>query len=159
MTNPSTVWTQLAVPNPAAKAVPFIDDDNSSVIIDALNFYYNKAADSTINGTIISAQLTVLNGFRVKYTDGTVVPIANGGNITINSISGRVQLLAGVASFTITNSMVFATSMVKLQMVVKDTGVVVPLSATPAAGSFLVTMSAVTVSANVQIDFEVVNRY
>lgn len=42
MTNPSTIWTQLAIPNPASGGIPFVATDNVSIATDVLNFYYDS---------------------------------------------------------------------------------------------------------------------
>lgn len=42
MTNPSTVWTQLALPLPAVGAIPWVDVDGASINIDVGNFFWNS---------------------------------------------------------------------------------------------------------------------
>jgi hypothetical protein len=41
MSNPSTVWAQLALPNPAVGGVPFVGSDGATILIDVLNFYWS----------------------------------------------------------------------------------------------------------------------
>lgn len=40
--NPSTIWAQLSLPNPASGAIPFVNTDNVTIATDVLNFYYNS---------------------------------------------------------------------------------------------------------------------
>lgn len=44
MTNPSTIWTQLALPLPAVGSIPFVDVDGVSINIDVSNLFWNSLA-------------------------------------------------------------------------------------------------------------------
>ena len=133
--NPSTIWSQLSTPTSPAGAIPFIASDNVTPIIDVLNFFY----DATL--------------LKVGYTDSTAVP----GAATINKPAGRVKLSAGQTSLVVTNSLVAATSIIKLQLETADATLirVIPV---PAAGSFTITGNAAATAA-VTITFEVLTVY
>lgn len=141
--NPSTIWSQLSTPTSPAGAIPFIASDNVTPIIDVLNFFY----DATL------LQLKVAGGLKVGYTDSTAVP----GAATINKPAGRVKLSAGQTSLVVTNSLVAATSIIKLQLETADATLirVIPV---PAAGSFTITGNAAATAA-VTITFEVLTVY
>ena len=51
MTNPSTIWSQLSMPNPAAGSVPFVFTDNATIVADVLNLWWNQAARQLSVGT------------------------------------------------------------------------------------------------------------
>lgn len=141
MANPSTVWTQLSTPNSPIGSVPYVDVDGASIVTDVLNLFYN----STLK------QLLAVGGFKVGYTDTTITP----GSVTINKPAGRVKLAAGQTSLVVTNSLVSATSIIKLQLENNDVTLTRAIPV-PAGGSFTITGNAACTAA-VTITFEVLN--
>ena len=152
MANPSTVWTQLALPNPPAGGIPFVDIDNASIITDVLNFYFTNA-NSVLTGSEIVHQLTVLNGTRVAYTDASGTP----GAQTINKTAGRVAIAVGASAVTITNSCCFATSLVFAQLETAD-ATLNRIVVAKSAGSFTITGNA-NATGNVIVSWQIVNVF
>lgn len=152
MTNPSTVWTQLSLPNPPAGALPFVDIDNASIVTDVLNLYYT-ALNSTLTGSEVPGQLTVQNGIRLSYTDNSGMP----GSTTINKTAGRVAIAAGQTSITVTNSCCFSTSIIDINVETVD-ATLTRANVTPGTGSFTITGNAAA-TGNVKLSFIVNNVY
>lgn len=152
MTNPSTVWTQLSMPNPPQASIPFVTTDGATIVTDVLNFFYSQGL-SALSGSICNYQLTVYGGVRKAYTDTTATP----GAVTINKSAGRVKLAAGQTSLVVTSSYAFASSIIKLQLETADATLtrVIPV---PAAGSFTITGNAACTAA-VNITFVIENVF
>jgi hypothetical protein len=154
MTNPSTVWAQLALPNPAVGSLPFVDTDGASIITDVLNLFYTKAGAS-LSGSLQNSQLTVAGGLRETYSDTTGVP----GAATINKPAGRVKMAAGQTSLVVTNSYCFATSIVNAQIEgAAFDATATRLQVTPGAGTFTITFNAAATAA-VVISFDILNVF
>lgn len=154
MSNPSTVWSQLALPNPANGAMPFVASDAASIIIDVVNFFYS-AGLTTFSSSICTAQLTVAGGVRQSYSDTTAVP----GAATINKPAGRVKLAAGQTSLVVTSSYAFLTSIINAQVEgAAFDATATRMQITPANGSFTITFNAAATAA-VTISFDILNVF
>lgn len=153
MANPSTIWTQLAIPNPASGSLPFVDTDNASIITDVLNFYYTSSKVTPLTGSQLAFQLSVLNGVRQAYTDTSAVP----GAATINKSAGRVAIAAGQSSVVVTSANCFATSIVMLQLETND-ATLNRVIAVPAAGSFTITGNA-NATGNTKVSYTITNVF
>lgn len=146
MGNPSSFWTQLALPNPPSGSIPWVDSDNASISVDFQNFYYSgPIADPTVfsstdpraSTSIFDSQLTVKNGVRRHYLDTSAAP----GNAVANATAGRSAFAAGASVVTITDSYVTATSLIDAQLETAD-ATLNRLIVTPGPGSFTVTGNA-----------------
>lgn len=158
MSNPSTVWTQLSLPNPAAGSIPFVTSDNATVVTDVLNFMYSGGLSSLNAGTFSGQapyQLTVFGGLRVGYTDSRTDP-AN--PITINKCSGRVRILAAGFSLVVNCSYCTLNSMVILSKHGVALTATPPHSVTIGPGYFTINLE-VAAAGNIDFDFFVINRY
>ena len=152
--NPSTVWTQLSVPNPASGSVPFIDTDNATPITDVLNFAYTSTSFSLPQDTRLAGQLTISAGLRVDFTDTSAVPSTVGA---MNKIAGRIAIPAGQQAVTITNTFCFLSSLVQVQLENNDT-TLTHVSVSPANGSFTVTGNAAATGI-VKMNFNIINVF
>lgn len=152
MSNPSTVWSQLSLPNPAAGSLPFVDTDSATIVTDVVNFFYSQGL-SQLTGTQCAYQLTVFGGVRVGFSNTTAVP----GAATINKSAGRVLLAAGQISLVVTSSYAFATSIVGVTLETAD-ATFTRVTVTPAAGSFTITGNAAATAA-VTMSFSILNVY
>lgn len=152
MTNPSTVWTQLSMPNPPQASIPFVTTDGATIVTDVLNFFYSQGLSALI-GSQAAYQLTVAGGLRIGYSDTTGTP----GAVTINKPAGRVKLAAGQTNLVVTSSYAFATSIIKLQIETADATYTrcIPV---PAAGSFSINGNAAATGA-VTITFTIQNVF
>lgn len=128
MANPSTVWTQLSLPNPPAGSIPFVDTDDATIITDVLNFYYDPD----------SYRLTAAGGLKLGYSDSSATP----GAATINKAAGRSAFAAAASSVVITNNLVAVGDIVQTQLETADATLTRVISVA-AAGSFTVTGNAV----------------
>lgn len=146
MSNPSTIWTQLALPNPPSGSLPFVAADNATIVIDNLNYFYSgslaaptitSSTDSRAGASVFDSQVTVKNGVRQHYVDSSGVP----GNAVANSTAGRAAFAAGTNSVTITNSYVTVTSLVDVQLETAD-ATLNRVTVTPANGSVTITGNA-----------------
>lgn len=155
MSNPSTIWTQLSLPNSPAGSIPFVDyADDTSILTDVINFFYTLAG-APLSGSIQNAQLTVAGGLRETYSDTTSVP----GAATINKPAGRIKMAAGQSSIVVTNQYCFATSIVKVNIEgASFDATATRFQVTPAAGSFTVTFNAPSTAAIV-LSFDVLNVF
>ena len=149
---PSTVWQQLAVPSSPAYAVPYISSDQITPVIDSVNFSYTDAS-ATLVGSLLPGQLTLTNGIRVSYIDATSSP----GNTIINRVAGKIVLPAGQQVITITNSCVFANSLVFFQSLSLD-NTATRFALTQSSGQFTLTANA-TATSNVYLLFKVDNVF
>lgn len=152
MSNPSTVWTQLSLPNPSQGSLPYVDTDGVSVVTDVVNYFYSQGL-AQLSGSICPYQLTVYGGVRVGYTDATATP----GAATINKTVGRVKIAAGQSTLVVTSSYCFATSIVQLQLETADATLTRAI-VTPTAGGFIITGNAVATAA-VTVNFLITNVY
>lgn len=152
MTNPSTVWAQLALPNPPAGSLPFVSSDGATIVTDVLNLMYSGGL-SSYAGSQAPLQLTVFGGVRVGYSDTTAVP----GAAVINKPAGRVKIAAGQTTLVVTSSYAFATSIIRLIIETADATLTrcIPV---PAAGSFTITGNAAATAA-VTISFTIENVF
>lgn len=143
MSNPSTIWAQLSIPNPASGSIPFVDVDDQSIITDMLNFSYSSTA----------LILTSANGLKKQYTTTVAIP----GAATINKMAGRVKLAAGQTTLVISNNLITGTELVSLQMETLDATMlrVIPVVA---AGSITITGNAACTAA-VIVSFDVTSVY
>lgn len=113
MSNPSTVWTQLALPVSPIGSIPFVDIDGASIITDVLNLYYlgpNVTASVTVQQ--LASQLTVKNSIRSAYVDASAAP----GAATINATRGRVKFPVGATTLVVTSNCVFANSLINVNL-------------------------------------------
>ena len=150
MSNPSTIWAQLAIPNPPIGGVPFVFTDNATIVTDTVNFNYTQLGAS-LSGTLQNYQLTVYGGFRIAYSDTTSIP----GAATINKPAGRVKIAAGASTVVVTNAYCFASSIVQVQLEAADATLTRAI-VTPANGSFTITGNAAATTAT-QVTFVVTN--
>lgn len=158
MTNPSTVWTQLSIPNPPAGSIPFVTTDGATIVTDVLNFMYSQGLSTLVDNTGQKPyQLTVYGGLRVAYDNKVLLAPAPP---TINKPSGRVRIKAGDLSILVTCSYCTVTSMVIVtQWGVDNTDAFAKtLVVFPGAGYFILSLPAVAAH-DVDFDFLVVNRY
>jgi hypothetical protein len=142
MSNPSTIWAQLASPNQAAGSIPFVANDNVTIVTDVTNISYNSATD----------QLTLTNQIQFGYTNNSVPAVS----LTCNSVSGRVKMTAGAKNLIVLNSKVSLTSIILATMESNDATAVSIKSIIPSAGQFVITLNAAATSI-VQFSFFVVN--
>lgn len=132
MTNPSTVWTQLAMPNPAMSSIPFVATDNASIITDVLNFNYTSGL-APLTGTNAAFQLTAAGGVRYSYLDLSAAPAVA---VTVNKTAGRIAIPAGSRTVVVTcPGYAFPSSFIQCQIETQDATLtsVIPI---PALGSF-----------------------
>jgi hypothetical protein len=155
MSNPSTVWTQLSLPNSPVGSIPFVYIDGTTVLTDVLNLYYTQTGDPSITGSRFANQLTCLNGLRVGFSDTTGVP----GAATINKVAGRVKFAAAATTLVVTNSLVTATSMIDVRLEgAADATATRAFVSAQAAGSFTISLNAAATAA-VTCSFNVHNVY
>jgi len=131
MSNPSTIWAQLSLPNPPIGAIPFVDSDGATIITDVTYFYYSGPNDTTTD-TELRGQLTVINGLRLGYQAA-----ATTGNATLTKISGRGYIAAGANGVVITHALCFATSIVLISLETAD-ATLKSLAVSPSNGLFAV---------------------
>ena len=130
MANPSTIWAQLSIPNPAGGSIPYVYNDNITIVTDVANF---------------------------SYEAGALGNTTAGSTVTNNSPSGRVILLAANKILTVMNSFVTAKSIVLVTKETIDATGLYVAAVVPAAGSFVVTLNANTTGA-VTFSYVVVNQ-
>lgn len=156
MSNPSTVWAQLSLPASPVGAIPFVFTDGVTIMVDPTNFKYTQAADTLLGtSSYLAYQLTIANGIRVSYADTTATP----GAATINKIAGRVRFAAAASALVVTNSNVFATSIIipVIEGAFDATATRVQVSA-QANGSFTLTLNAAA-TAPLTVSFVIINVY
>lgn len=144
MANPSTIWAQLALPNPAAGSIPFVATDNMTIVTDVSNISYNPTTH----------QLTLAEAVQHAY--GTTAAGAVGQSVTNNNPSGRVVLPAGASILTVLNNNVSATAIVFVEVEGNDATATFKKSVVPGLGQFVVTMNAAA-TGNLILSFLVVN--
>lgn len=91
MSNPSLVWAQLSIPNPAAGSIPYVDTDNASIITDVLNLNYFTSSHELFakyyQGDTLGTVAPLAGSIgEYQVTTGAVVALVN--NTTINANSG-----------------------------------------------------------------------
>lgn len=159
MTNPSTVWTQLASPLQADGSIPFVDTDNVSIITDVLHLWYDQELFTLYATNIAPAQIggslgSVLFPWGKLNLDYTIT--ATVGAVTINKPSGRVIIALGAAAVIVTNSLVTANSIILVTIATADATLTFIKSVVAAAGSFTITGNA-NATANCKVNFLVIN--
>lgn len=154
MTNPSTIWAQLSIPNPPAGSCPYVTVDGITISTDVMHYSYIDNQWGTLTGSQLWYQLTVFNGVRVSYADTTSTPATN---ITINKSAGRFKIPLGSSAVTVNCSNCFATSIVHVQLESADT-TLTRLVSIPAAGSFIVSGNANSTAA-VTVSFTITNVF
>ena len=144
MTNPSTVWTQLALGLSPIGSTPFVDIDGVSVITDVANYVYTSkgalGSGQASTSTFAPFQLTVRGGLRVGYIDNTGQPATT--NITISQPSGRVIIPAGQRILIVNNPYAFSNSIVLVQLESADTTLTDCVVTAHANGVFSITGNA-----------------
>jgi hypothetical protein len=156
MANPSTVWTQLSIPNPPAGGVPYVDLDNATIKTDVLNFrFIDENKTPTAGTTEAPGQLVVDGGISVCYTDSTALP----GSAVMNKVAGRVTIPVGIQSVTVSgNSYVFPTSIVQLQLETIDPTLIRVTVTNRLTGQFTITGNAISTGL-VNVSFLVTNTF
>lgn len=154
MSNPSTIWSQLALPNPPVGSIPFVFTDGATIVTDVVNFFYTQAG-VTLAGTLQNSQLTVAGGLRESYTDTTTTP----GAVTVNKPAGRSKIAAGQSTLVVTCAFCFLSSIVGINI---EGGAfdatATRFQVTPGAGSFTVTFNAAATAA-VTFSWDILNVY
>lgn len=153
MSNPSTIWATLSVPNPPIGSVPFVLTDSASIVTDVGNFLYKQSGDSLV-GSQQNYQLSVTGGVRVAYQDTTLTPLAA---ITINKPAGRIKMpfSAGLVPTVVSSSYCFANSIV---LITNETvGQAASLTVTPANGSFTITNNNAVPNQGIVVSFVIIN--
>jgi hypothetical protein len=155
MANPSTVWTQLSIPNPPAGSVPYVDVDNATIKTDVLNFrFIDENKTPTPGTTEAPGQLIVDGGIAVCYTDATAIP----GAVVMNKVAGRVVIPAGQSSLIVSgNSYAFPSSIVQLQLETID-ATLIRVTPTRGNGTFTITGNANATGA-VTVSFLITNTF
>ena len=146
MANPSTIWAQLSIPNPAGGSIPYVYNDNITIVTDVANFSYEA-------GALGNNQLNLAQPIQMAYASNTTA----GSTVTNNSPSGRVILLAANKILTVMNSFVTAKSIVLVTKETIDATGLYVAAVVPAAGSFVVTLNANTTGA-VTFSYVAVNQ-
>lgn len=137
--NKSLIWGQLALPDPAAGAIPFVDQDDLSIAIDPLNFYYDQNTQT----------LHVTNGTLNSFTN---LPVPGTAGVA-NTTSGRFILAAGQGQYLISCNQVAIASVVHLQIETRD-ATAFAAYVTPSGGLITVDMNQVA-TGNVTMTFAV----
>lgn len=142
MANPSTIWAQLAMPNPPAGSVPFVLSDGATISTDVLNFSYSN----------VTQDLTVTNGIVPDSFSNTGQP----SPVTVNHLIGTVTMGAGTASLVVMASLLRAGAKVFLQRRNTDTTAVQISTTSIGVGTFTITANA-NATAAINIDYWVIN--
>lgn len=152
----STIWTQLAAPKSPIGTVPFVGQDGVTIATDAGYLSYNPENGPRVPGTTITeAQLSVGNGLRMGAIDFTGVPATS---YTINLPLGKVVINGNQKQVTITNNLVFNTSLIFTQLLTLDATLISCLVPSHGNGSFIIQGNAIATTA-VLVMFMVVNVY
>lgn len=141
MANPSTIWAQLAMPNPPAGSVPFVLPDGITISTDVLNLSYSN----------VTQDLTVTNGIVPDSFSSTGMP----SPVTVQHLVGTVTIAAGTASVVVNCALLRTGAKIFIQRRSTDT-TAVQLAVTSTTGQFTITANA-NATAAVNIDFWVVN--
>lgn len=156
MTNPSTIWAMLALPNPPVGSIPFVAPDSTTIVTDVVNFFYSQAGLSLYPGSIAPLQLTIFGGLRTGYSDLSGTPATA---VTINKPAGRVALPIGQASIIVTDNYCFASSLVRLQVEgMAFDATATKFQVTPGNGSFTIVANA-NATATVVLNFDIINVF
>ena len=99
MANPSTVWAQLAIPFPAAGSIPFVANDNATIVTDVQNLSYDPVRQG----------LDLTNQIVFGYT---AVPLSTIATVTCNTATGRVVIGPGIGNILVLNSNMTANTIV-----------------------------------------------
>jgi hypothetical protein len=145
MSNPSTVWTQLASPVSPVGSVPFVDVDSATIITDVTHLSYLGPNDTPdVSTQELASQLTVTNAVRSGYTDTTAAP----GAATINKTRGRVKFAAASTTLVVTSNCVFTNSIINLNLEGAFDATATRAQVTAqAAGSFTISLNAACTAA------------
>lgn len=142
MANPSTIWAQLALPNPPAGSLPYVLSDGATIGTDVLNLHYGDTTKS----------LYITNGTAQNYDASKV---ANLTPVSMTALAGRVTIAAGTNSMVVNNPNILASAFVLVQRRNTD-ATASQISAVCAAGSVAFVTNA-NATANLVIDFLVIN--
>lgn len=160
MGNPSTVWADLALPNPPVGSIPFVYTDGASIVTDVIDFFFQSltapvpvVSNVALLG-ILPAQLTILNGIRKAYSDTTGVP----GAAVINKTAGRVKFAAGQTTLVVTCNCCTATSIISAQLEGAFDATAKKINVTPGVGTFTLTLDAACTAA-VTATFNITSVY
>lgn len=143
MANPSTIWAQLAMPNPPAGSIPFVLSDGATIGTDVLNFNYDS----------INKLLSVSNGLEVNSLF-TQVGVAS--PVTINYPAGEFTIKAGTLTTTVMNNRVTSGTIVLLQRRNSDATLGSLIVDTSTPGQFRA-FSATNATADCNINFILFN--
>jgi hypothetical protein len=141
MGNPSTIWAQLAMPNPPAGSIPFVLSDGITIGTDVLNFFYDQ----------VNNVLDITNGIEVFSFDA-----AAAGQVTINHVAGSGIMAAGSLSLTVLNNKILNSHAKVFIQSRSNDATATRFSVVLGGGGFLITANAAA-TANVTIDFFIVN--
>ena len=112
-------------------------------------------AATNVQAKISATGLTLQNGSQL-FVPKTITAAGTTGNQTIDKIAGTVNIAAGAAAVTVTNSTVTTSSIVLAVVRTADATLTFIKSVVPAAGSFVITCNA-NATAETSIGFFVVN--
>jgi hypothetical protein len=155
MSNPSTIWATLSLPNPPVGSIPFVFTDNATIVTDVSNFAYAQLG-ATLTGSQCAYQLTVAGGLRINYQD---VTNQTATIYTINKVAGRLKIPNGASSVVVNNSYCFITSFIILQIEGTD-GTVTRVYPLASNGSFEIEANGSVASAGgLQVTFTIINVF
>lgn len=127
MGNPSTIWAQLAMPNPPAGSVPFVLPDGITIGTDVLNFAYSN----------VTQDLAVTNGIVPDSFNYDNLPTP----VTVLHLIGEVTMAIGTSSVVVNCALLRVNAKVFTQRKSTDT-TAVQLAVTIQAGAFTITANA-----------------
>lgn len=130
--------------------IAVIADDSATYI----KHYVGGNAASNLVMTCLTTGMTLNSG--VLKVPVTITPALTTGNQTINKISGTVNIAAGGASVTVTNSTVTTSSIIMAVIRTADATLTSIKNVVPSANSFVITGNAVA-TAETSIGFVVIN--
>jgi hypothetical protein len=160
MTNPSTVWTQLALGLSPIGSIPFVDTDGVSITTDVGNYKYTSqgalGSGQPSTSTFALFQLTVKGSLRVGYIDNTGQPPALG--IFISQPSGRVIIPSGANIVIVSNPYAFSNSIILAQLESADATLTRVVVTAHASGVFSITGNA-NATANCIVRFIIFNGF
>jgi hypothetical protein len=143
MSNPSTIWTQLSVPNPPIGSIPYVDTDGATIVTDVTHFYYTATTTSLF-----------VTSIKVGYASNTTP----GSSVACNATSGRVQMSSGRTTLTVTNTFVTAASVITVVSESNDSTALYVRSVVPGAGQFIITVGPANSTAVMNFSFMVINN-
>lgn len=140
MSNPSTIWSQLSLPNSPIGSTPYVDIDGVSIVTDVLNYFYQSATaalPATAVG-LLANQLTIKNGVRIRYTDISGIP----GNGVAATIAGRAAFALGTLAVSITGAPVVVGDIIELNLESLDATLTRAIAVCTVAGTITITGNA-----------------